>query len=123
MAFEGQPGGGNRLLLIIHALVVLGGLGAVAIAVIFRRTIGEAAWAFGSLSGRYYTSYLIWGLPYAVVERRYAAAFLIALPTADAFLDFGFPGSGSLARIVLLVVVIAGFVRVFRHGRSHAFAR
>jgi hypothetical protein len=88
---------------VLHASLALAAIGAMLGVSIWKRATPTAAFAFMALSEAFFGWYAIWGLPYAVLERRGLHLFLIAMPILS-FLD-----STTFARSTAQVAIFLGF--------------
>jgi hypothetical protein len=71
-------GHGTTDILRITLVVVV--IATIALAIVRRRFSPTLAWALSALGVTFSSWYLIWGVPYALAERRWFAIFLISLP-------------------------------------------
>jgi hypothetical protein len=71
----------------VHGLLALSALAAIIAAVVAKRYWPSASWSFVALTVACFGWYAAWGLPYAVLERRWLAAFLLSLPGLTFFLS------------------------------------
>ncbi len=72
---------------VLHGLLALAALAALALAVIAARFWPSASWSFGGLGVAFFGWYVAWGLPYAALERRWFAPFILSLPALTFFLS------------------------------------
>lgn len=72
---SGEPGG-----ILVPRIAMFATLIAILITLIQRRISWATPWAFASLANTLFPWYLIWGLPYAVLNGEYAWIFLASIP-------------------------------------------
>ncbi len=105
-------GTGDGLRLAALLLVLAG----IVVALLLRRFSPTLAWAFSALGVTFSSWYLVWGVPYALAERRWFPIFLISLPalaylsaTAFAATDFSvraFYFSAGLAPALIILTLV-----------------
>ncbi|MFY9778932.1 MAG: hypothetical protein WAJ85_00295 [Candidatus Baltobacteraceae bacterium] len=107
---------------ILYLATIAAALFATALALWRRRYIPTASWSFTALASVLFPWYLIWGLPYALAERRAAWIFLASLPVAAFVLSKVYrptvPFDALVAAIVCIPVLMA-----FREKRAVAVPR
>ncbi|MBV8370066.1 MAG: hypothetical protein JO036_14230 [Candidatus Eremiobacteraeota bacterium] len=113
-----QTTASSGLLYVLTARVIKAGLAivaAVALLTAFLRAAvwRTAGWSFVTLGSLTYPWYLIWPLPYAALERRALAWFLVPLPLLAAAMEPAFPHLG-LGQGVLLAMLIAAAYEMLR---------
>jgi hypothetical protein len=106
---------------VVHALLASAAIGCVVFAVVARRYLPSGAWAFGGLAATFFGWYVPWGLPYAVLERRWAAGFLISLPALTFLLATWYgpsPTSEWTLKLALLAAPLVTYAVVRRQART-----
>jgi len=89
----------------LHVAVALAALAAVALALARRTYAPTAAWSFAALGATFFAWYVPWGMPYAALERRWFAPFLVAYPALS--FVFATTYAASPAQAIPLAAVIA----------------
>jgi len=90
----------------LHALLATTALAAIVLAVTTRRSWPTAAWSFLALAASVFGWYTVWGLPYAIFERRWLAPFLVSLPALAFLLSTTY--ARSLVEVLALQLSIVG---------------
>jgi hypothetical protein len=94
-------------------------LSATALALWRRRFIPTASWSFSSLATALFPWYLIWGLPYALAERRCAGIFLASLPLAALLLSRVYAPTVPYYLLTIAILCIP-FIMLLRSARGVA---
>ncbi len=107
----------------MHVLLAVCALGAIVLAIIARRYWPSASWSFVALAAAFFGWYVAWGLPYAVLERRWFPVFAISLPALTFLLSTFY--SATVMQSWSLTIAIAGApiavylgARLFRARRT-----
>jgi hypothetical protein len=90
----------------LHLALALVALGAVALALLRRTYWPTASWAHVALAATIFGWYFAWGLPYAVLERRWLGVFLVSLPV----LWFAFATSFAPVPVDTIALLCAAFI-------------
>jgi hypothetical protein len=96
----------------LHALLALAAVAAIALAVVGRRYWPSASWAFVALAASFFGWYVAWGLPYAALERRWFAAFVLSLPALTFLLSTVYAAT-LLQSWSLTAAIVAGPLAVY----------
>jgi len=89
----------------LHAAVAVAAVTVVALALARRTFVPTGAWSFAALGATFFAWYVPWGLPYAALERRWFAPFLVAYPALS--FVFSTTYAASPAQAIPLAAVIA----------------
>ena len=102
---------------LLYLGTVSAALVATALALWRRRYIPTASWSFAAFASALFPWYLIWGLPYALAERRSAWIFLASLPVATFILSRVYEPT-IFSDAVLIAIVCVPFLMAVRAAHA-----
>ncbi len=112
-----EPGGA-----LLPRMTLCATLGLILAAVLARRTGWPGSWSFVSLGSLVFPWYVIWGVPYAVLDPRRAVPFLASFPIAAFALSTTYGPSWALAPLEVALAIAAALI-AYRRWRAPRTAR
>ncbi|MGP6157111.1 MAG: hypothetical protein ACLPYS_06310 [Vulcanimicrobiaceae bacterium] len=109
-------------IVVLYFGTVAAALAATALALGSRRFITTAAWSYAALASALFPWYLIWGLPYALLERRSTWIFLASLPLGTYLLSTVYRPTVPFYAATIAVVCVPFFMAM-REMRTVPAAR
>jgi hypothetical protein len=103
----------------LRVLLVIVVLATIGLTIARRRSSPTLAWTFCALGVTFSSWYLIWGLPYAVAERRWYPIYLISLPGLAYLFATAFAATDLSVRTFYFAAGLAPALVVLTLVRAH----